>query len=87
MQTGRARSRPPSRRAGARRPAPGAGDEQPLDASAFVEAELAAFAVTLVSSSADDGPRARFESSCVGRTEYCANRVEEATVAGSVLAI
>ncbi len=27
-------------------PAPGGGDEQPLDASAFVEAELAAFAVT-----------------------------------------
>jgi glycosyltransferase involved in cell wall biosynthesis len=27
-------------------PAPGHGDEQPLDASAFVEAELAAFAVT-----------------------------------------
>jgi len=27
-------------------PAPGAGDEQPLDASAFVEAELAAFAAT-----------------------------------------
>ncbi len=27
-------------------PAPGQGDEQPLDASAFVEAELAAFAVT-----------------------------------------
>jgi hypothetical protein len=27
-------------------PAPGAGDEQPLDASAFVEAELAAFTVT-----------------------------------------
>jgi len=27
-------------------PAPGAGDEQPLDASAFVEAELAAFVVT-----------------------------------------
>ena len=27
-------------------PAPGAGDEQPLDASAFVEAELAAFAVS-----------------------------------------
>ncbi len=27
-------------------PAPGTGDEQPLDASAFVEAELAAFAVT-----------------------------------------
>jgi hypothetical protein len=27
-------------------PAPGAGDEQPLDASAFVEAELAAFLVT-----------------------------------------
>ena len=27
-------------------PAPGAGDEQPLDASAFVEAELAAFSVT-----------------------------------------
>jgi glycosyltransferase involved in cell wall biosynthesis len=27
-------------------PAPGRGDEQPLDASAFVEAELAAFAVT-----------------------------------------
>jgi glycosyltransferase involved in cell wall biosynthesis len=27
-------------------PAPGAGDEQPLDASAFVEAELAAFDVT-----------------------------------------
>ena len=27
-------------------PAPGDGDEQPLDASAFVEAELAAFAVT-----------------------------------------
>jgi glycosyltransferase involved in cell wall biosynthesis len=27
-------------------PAPGAGDEQPLDASALVEAELAAFAVT-----------------------------------------
>jgi hypothetical protein len=27
-------------------PGPGAGDEQPLDASAFVEAELAAFAVT-----------------------------------------
>jgi glycosyltransferase involved in cell wall biosynthesis len=29
-----------------REPAPGGGDEQPLDASAFVEAELAAFAVT-----------------------------------------
>ena len=28
------------------RPAPGGGDEQPLDASAFVEAELAAFVVT-----------------------------------------
>jgi hypothetical protein len=27
-------------------PAPGAGDEQPLDASAFIEAELAAFAAT-----------------------------------------
>jgi hypothetical protein len=27
-------------------PAPGAGDEQPLDASAFVEAEIAAFVVT-----------------------------------------
>jgi hypothetical protein len=27
-------------------PAPGAGDEQPLDASALVEAELSAFAVT-----------------------------------------
>ena len=27
-------------------PAPGAGDEQPLDACAFVEAELAAFSVT-----------------------------------------
>jgi hypothetical protein len=27
-------------------PAPGGGDEQPLDACAFVEAELAAFAVT-----------------------------------------
>ena len=27
-------------------PAPGLGDEQPLDASAFVEAELAAFAIT-----------------------------------------
>ena len=27
-------------------PAPGGGDEQPLDASAFVEAELAAFVVT-----------------------------------------
>ena len=27
-------------------PAPGGGDEQPLDAAAFVEAELAAFAVT-----------------------------------------
>ena len=27
-------------------PAPGIGDEQPLDASAFVEAELAAFAIT-----------------------------------------
>jgi glycosyltransferase involved in cell wall biosynthesis len=27
-------------------PAPGAGDEQPLDAAAFVEAELAAFALT-----------------------------------------
>ena len=27
-------------------PAPGAGDEQPLDASAFIEAELAAFAET-----------------------------------------
>ena len=27
-------------------PAPGAGDEQPLDASAFVEAELAAFSIT-----------------------------------------
>lgn len=28
------------------KPAPGTGDEQPLDASAFVSAELAAFAVT-----------------------------------------
>lgn len=37
-------------------PAPGTGDEQPLDASAFVEAELAAFAVT---SDADHGDRAR----------------------------
>jgi hypothetical protein len=31
---------------GRHEPAPGAGDEQPLDASAFVEAELAAFVVT-----------------------------------------
>ena len=37
-------------------PAPGAGDEQPLDASAFVEAELAAFAVT---NEAEHGARAR----------------------------
>jgi glycosyltransferase involved in cell wall biosynthesis len=31
---------------GRNEPAPGVGDEQPLDASAFVEAELAAYAVT-----------------------------------------
>ena len=37
-------------------PAPGAGDEQPLDASAFVEAELAAFAV---GNEAEHGTRAR----------------------------
>ncbi len=37
-------------------PAPGAGDEQPLEASAFVEAELAAFAVT---GEADHGTRAQ----------------------------
>jgi glycosyltransferase involved in cell wall biosynthesis len=37
-------------------PAPGTGDEQPLDASAFVEAELAAFAVT---GDAEHGTRAR----------------------------
>ena len=37
-------------------PAPGAGDEQPLDASAFVEAELAAFAVT---GEPDHGTRAQ----------------------------
>jgi glycosyltransferase involved in cell wall biosynthesis len=37
-------------------PAPGAGDEQPLDASAFVEAELAAFAVT---GDPDHGARAQ----------------------------
>ncbi len=37
-------------------PAPGAGDEQPLDASAFVEAELAAFAVT---GEPDHGARAQ----------------------------
>jgi hypothetical protein len=37
-------------------PAPGTGDEQPLDASAFVEAELAAFAVT---GDAEHGVRAR----------------------------
>ena len=36
----------PSAAASAAEPAPGDGDEQPLDASAFVEAELAAFAVT-----------------------------------------
>jgi glycosyltransferase involved in cell wall biosynthesis len=36
--------------------APGAGDEQPLDAAAFVEAELAAFAVTR---DAEHGIRAR----------------------------
>ena len=36
--------------------APGAGDEQPLDAAAFVEAELAAFAVT---HDAEHGIRAR----------------------------
>ena len=37
-------------------PAPGAGDEQPLDASAFVEAELAAFSVT---GEPDHGTRAQ----------------------------
>ena len=37
-------------------PAPGAGDEQPLDASAFVEAELAAF---LVTSDPEHGARAQ----------------------------
>lgn len=37
-------------------PAPGTGDEQPLDASAFVEAELAAFTVT---GDADHGLRAQ----------------------------
>ena len=37
-------------------PAPGAGDEQPLDAAALVEAELAAFAVTR---EAEHGVRAR----------------------------
>ena len=37
-------------------PAPGTGDEQPLDASAFVEAELAAFAIT---GDADHGMRAQ----------------------------
>jgi glycosyltransferase involved in cell wall biosynthesis len=37
-------------------PAPGAGDEQPLDAAAFVEAELVAFAVTR---DAEHGLRAR----------------------------
>lgn len=37
-------------------PAPGAGDEQPLEASAFVEAELAAFEVT---GEADHATRAR----------------------------
>jgi glycosyltransferase involved in cell wall biosynthesis len=36
--------------------APGGGDEQPLDAAAFVEAELAAFAITRV---AEHGIRAR----------------------------
>jgi glycosyltransferase involved in cell wall biosynthesis len=37
-------------------PAPGSGDEQPLDAAAFVEAELTAFAIT---HDADHGVRAR----------------------------
>jgi hypothetical protein len=37
-------------------PAPGAGDEQPLEASAFVEAELAAFAIT---NDPDHGARAQ----------------------------
>jgi glycosyltransferase involved in cell wall biosynthesis len=37
-------------------PAPGAGDEQPLDAAAFVEAELTAFAITR---DAEHGVRAR----------------------------
>jgi len=37
-------------------PAPGSGDEQPLDASAFVEAELAALAVT---GEAEHGVRAK----------------------------
>lgn len=37
-------------------PAPGTGDEQPLDASAFVEAELAAYAVT---NEPEHGTRAR----------------------------
>lgn len=37
-------------------PAPGSGDEQPLDASAFVEAELAAFSVT---GDPDHGTRAQ----------------------------
>jgi glycosyltransferase involved in cell wall biosynthesis len=37
-------------------PAPGGGDEQPLDASAFVEAELAAF---LVTAEPDHGTRAQ----------------------------
>jgi glycosyltransferase involved in cell wall biosynthesis len=37
--------------------APGAGDEQPLEAAAFVEAELAAFAITR---SAEHGIRARY---------------------------
>ncbi len=42
----RALTAPRPRRPAQRRTAPGDGDEQPLDAAALVEAELAAFAVT-----------------------------------------
>ena len=46
--------------------APGAGDEQPLDAAALVEAELAAFAITR---EAEHGVRARARVRVVPRTQ------------------
>ena len=50
--------RPPRSRTAAS-PRPGAGDEQPLDAAALVEAELAAFAVTGRAGARSPGARAR----------------------------
>ena len=79
-----AADRPP-RAGAASEPAPGDGDEQPLDASAFVEAELAAFAATgdPGARSASAAVRSTGSSAATGSSARCTTSRPVAAATGS----